>query len=93
MTRDEAIRKFVATSPTGKAWPALMVDSLVALGLLHLETTEDKTRLAAAEQITLAYTLVVGDRATEHAAKITRDGAFEIIDELLRAGFRITRDE
>jgi hypothetical protein len=71
----------------------VLVDVLEALGLLHLETTEDKVRIAAAERLTLAHTLVVGPTATERAANITRDGAFEIIDVLTKSGFRITKDD
>ncbi len=87
MTRAEAIQKVCAHDP------AAFVASLEALGLLHLETTEDKTRIAAAERLTLAFIeVLMEDRITPRNAKITRDGAFEILDVLTKSGFRITKD-
>jgi hypothetical protein len=95
MTRDEAIDKFEKASPLLNAahrYPDWVIDGLVALGLLHLETTEDKVRVAAAERLMGVHVGVQGDAHSETYAKITQGGAFEILDVLIKSGFRITRD-
>lgn len=94
MTLDEAIAKLVDAKISSVQFPAfLFVRACEVLGLLHLETTEDKVRIAAVERLTLATTYVIGGTGiTEHAGKITRDGALEILDVLTKSGFRITRE-
>ena len=89
MTRDEAVaiywKNFEGT--TNHGW---FIDTLVDLGVLHVETTEDTVRIAAAERL-------IGMHVDVHnmeigPQKIGRDGAFEILDILIKSGFRITRD-
>ena len=86
MTRDEAVaiywKNFEGT--TNHGW---FIDTLVDLGVLHVETTENKVRIAAADQLT-----GVGVTTSLGAAALGRDGAFEILDILIKSGFRITRD-
>ncbi len=92
MTRDEAIKKVEANrGPFHSGFPIAVVDSLVALGLLHLETTEDTTRIAAAERLTNTHTHVAGDAGSFMWGKITRDGALEILDVLTKSGFTLSR--
>jgi hypothetical protein len=95
MTRDEAIDKLKKLETDN--YPDWVIDGLVALGLLHLETTEDKVRVAAAERLTGAFTQTSSMSAVQRQGKgewsaITRDGALEILDVLTKSGFRITRD-
>jgi hypothetical protein len=90
MTRDEAISK--VRGCTNMLNSDALVISLEALGLLRLETTEDKVRVAAAERLTGIHVGVQGDAHSETYAKITQGGALEILDVLTKSGFRITRD-
>ena len=89
MTRLEAIK--ICIPVWGNAAPEI-VDALTKLGALHLESTEDKVRIAAIERLTNA--MCQAERAPlANVARITAVGAAEIIDVLTKSGFRITRDE
>ena len=91
MTRDEAVKKFNECVVGGFA--DMMVDGLAKVGLLHLETTEDKVRMEAISTLTLSHTFALTpSMATEQTAKLTRSGAIETIDRLLKSGFRITKE-
>jgi hypothetical protein len=90
MTRDEAARIL-----ENRHWnnPLAFVDSLEALGLLKLETTADKDRIAAAGRLVGMYTVVdVNMAGANRSAKITEAGAYEILDILTKSGFKITRE-
>lgn len=98
MTRKEALAKLNGMQ---FGWSTqgddTLVDALVALGVLHLETTEDKVRVAAAERLKNmrinVHAYWQSDTSDDQTARITLDGAFEILDILTKSGFRITRDE
>lgn len=95
MTREEAIAKVNRLYPA-EGLSGAFVDNLVALGLLHIETTEDKVRIAAAERLDTMHVEVhpaKGSVGSSYWAKLTRAGAFEIIDILTKSGFRIAKDE
>ena len=94
MTRDEAIKK---VNMCGGNRDDMLVDGLVQLGLLHLETTEDKVRLAAVERLTGVFVRVdqsaFGNDASKYSSCLSQDGALEILDVLTKSGFRITRTD
>ena len=87
MTRDEAIAIYQKHSRKPGEVPGWLIDTLVDLGVLHVETTEDTVRIAAAERLTGMH-IDVG----HGPQKIMRSGGYEIIDILIKSGFRITRD-
>lgn len=91
MTRDEAIRVAQHTSHAQGAAAAL-VDNLVALGVLKLNTTEDKDRVAAIERLDGCFIVAKSDSLYhEKAFVLGVEGAAEILDILTKSGFKITR--
>ena len=91
MTRKEAIDKCKEYWASGSSTRA-MIDSLVALGLLQLETTTDKDRVAAAERLQNTHVGCYLTQSNSNIAKLSLDGAYEILDILTKSGFRITRE-
>jgi hypothetical protein len=73
-----------------------MVIALEAIGLLHLETTEDKVRLAAVSRLVGVIAEVTHSRNgvtdVREPGRITHEGALEILDVLTKSGFRISRE-
>lgn len=101
MTRDEAIK--IAAGPYEAAsgsWGRTdcLIDALVALGLLKLDTIDDPTFKAAGERLTGVY--VEGNSTSQSPTKIggagifslTPQGAYEALDVLRKSGFKVTRD-
>jgi hypothetical protein len=95
MTRDEAIAK-VQFGPKSGPWPDYLIDMLEALGLLYFDPAgagqDDAVRIAAAERLIQAHTQVFSRNDSAIWGKMTRDGAYEILDVLLKSGFKITHD-
>ena len=75
MTRDEAIAIYQKHSRKPGEVPGWLIDTLVELGVLHVETTENKVRIAAADRL-----IGMGVTTSLGAAALGRDGAFEILD-------------
>ena len=95
MTREEALEKIAMPRWYGEAgrrgW---LLDALEQLGLLKFDTTEEKDRTAAIDRLAhlhVMVTAVTGDEGIEVAAKLTYDGAAEILDILTKSGFKISR--
>lgn len=93
MTREQALDRLRSLGADWDIGNVALVDSLIELGLLKVETTEALVLTAAVQ---LLQNMIIPCRPTQHgntAAKLTRDGAMEVLDILTKSGFRITRDE
>jgi hypothetical protein len=94
MTRDEAnavvVKHGYGVYPGGQG--ANLIDVLVDLGLLRLETTSGKDRDAAVDRLHGMYVSAVAHGVESTTAKLTLDGAAEIVDVLTKSGFRITKE-
>lgn len=91
MTREEAIARVDSVKDEGLLGGSYIVDILVALGLLHLDVTKDKDRIAAATCLTRKFTTVLSSDGTS-VAQLSQDGAYEILNILTKSGFKITRE-
>jgi hypothetical protein len=101
MTREQAV-KIVAdsyvSSPPG-LWRQEaardQINALIGLGLLKFETTtEDEVRIAAAKKLEGKRIDVrfSGPHNDTEVAQISWAGALEILDILIKSGFRVMRD-
>ncbi len=92
MTRDEAI-KIAGGKASIIPWPDRFVDSLVELGLLKLDPPNDDIALAI-DRLTGCFVHVRhgfdGD-SLRAVYRLDREGAGEILDVLLKSGFKVTR--
>lgn len=97
MTRDEAIAKVHDAMSQPGPHTHGFVDALVSLGLIKLETREEASAEAAVRRLTNVIVMTdsaVKDSRVDHMPrKLTHGGATEIIDVLVKSGFRITRDK
>lgn len=93
MTRDQAIYEARQTLSTWTTQGASdIVDLLAALGLLKLETADDDAnRDAAASCLSGTYVHGIKIDGGFTLVQISPPGAVEIIDVLLKSGFKITR--
>ena len=95
MTRDEAIQIMLPLyrSPYSddKDRAKLFVEVLCGLGLLKLD---DRVETAAIDRLRDAYFHFNSSSLTNRGnfvGKLTLDGAAEVVDVLLKSGFKITR--
>ncbi len=73
-------------------WCGGVVDGLVDLGVLKLETAEDKDRMLAADCLSGKFT--TGEaQGNKWSVRIDQAGAYEMLDILTKNGFKITRVE
>lgn len=105
MTRDEAIEQLKAlkfstelsmdgTDCKLTSAAPFVIDALTALGLLKLESAEDKSAKEAASYLVHkgVDTLYLGEANYSSYRRLSRDGATQVIRFLVAAGFKITKD-
>lgn len=96
MILNEAIEKVLQHTEWDRGVAVPLVKALQALGLLHLAPAvagqDDAVRIAAAERLVQAHTQIFSRNDSAIWGKMTRDGAYEILDVLLKSGFKITHD-
>lgn len=93
MTRTEAIAKITTKlTPWSAAVAEQIVDALIALGLLKVETQEQSVRVAAIERLDEVFVSVHVDGWMKHG-RLSRGSAIAIVDLLLKSGFKIVRAE
>lgn len=95
MTRGEALEAVRYRRPFAEVYlnEEWFVDALVAFGLLHLDATSDKDRIAAAERLQGCFMIPMSKEGLElNPVRISKGGAYEILDVLTKSGFKITRE-
>lgn len=90
-TRDQAIKVLATELEQNKDWTERWIDALIALDLLKVETTPDPDRIVAIGRLDGVYTTVRYRDNMQGPVQITREAAVEILDVLLKSGFKITR--
>lgn len=83
MTRDEAIAIVTGVDCAAGKW----VDAFVELGMLKLDAPAEKDHVAAINRLQHIFVHVYGGAVTQ----LAYDGAAEVIDVLLKSGFKITK--
>jgi len=96
MTREQAIEVVAAIFESSRSTREIVdfVDALVRLEVLRVEmpvTTYDAVFKAAGERLKGAVVTIQGTHGSYHD-RLTRDGAFEVLDVLRESGFTIVRE-
>lgn len=93
MTRDEAIAvvRAITESNSSERYIVDFVDSLEALGVVKFELVKDSTFKAAGEFLKDKF-VVVNTDSRQVQARLTLDGAYEVLDILRKSGFKITKE-
>jgi hypothetical protein len=95
VTREEAIRKVTATGYAGFRADHL-IGALESLGLLKLDTIDDATFRAASERlknVSVCINPINTSGFQVGQARLSEAGAYEVLDVLRKAGFKITGPE
>lgn len=99
MTREDANNKFYVTFQNGARdaqpgsynWCQALIAALESVGALKLDDPEEKDRLAAISYLEEKFVEVQSTGNARNSERLTRDGAAEVLDILLKSGFKITR--